>query len=72
MSKRGSSIARRVLYIIAMATIRRKRNGDYVNCVIRNYYDSKLVAKSKKCAIGSIMRKIVNIVFAVLETKRNM
>ena len=66
MSKRGSRIARRILFIIAIASIRHTRNGSIVNSVLKEYYDIKLQSKSKKVAIGALMRKITNIIFAVL------
>src|SRR5690606_20047061 len=38
MSKRGTRIGRRVLYAIALASIRVKRNGVAVNPVLYDYY----------------------------------
>lgn len=41
MSKRGTRIGRRVLYAIALASIRVKRNGVAVNPVLYDYYQKK-------------------------------
>ncbi len=66
MSKRGSSLARRILFNIAVAIVRRTNKGTAINPVVREFYEKKLESKAKKVALGAIMRKIVNIVFAVL------
>ncbi|WP_432405650.1 IS110 family transposase [Wukongibacter sp. M2B1] len=70
MSKRGSAVARRVLFIVALASIRRNRKGEANNPVLRKYYDKKQESKAKKAAIGALMRKITNIIFAVLRNNR--
>lgn len=66
MSKRGSSIARRVLFTVAVAAVRRNNKGEAINPVLREYYEKKLTSKAKKAALGAIMRKMSNIIFAVL------
>ena len=48
ISKRGSRIARRVLFIIAVAAIRTKVNGEPINLVLRDYYLKRLESKPKK------------------------
>lgn len=70
MSKRGSRIGRRVLYAIALASVRTKRNGDAINPVFRDYYQDKKQSKPKKVALGAIMHKISNIIFAVLRDSK--
>jgi hypothetical protein len=70
MSKRGSSLARRVLFNVAVASVRRNKQGAEVNPVIRAFYDRKLVSKVKKSALGAIMRKITNIIFAVIRDNK--
>ncbi|XUW95523.1 IS110 family transposase [Wukongibacter sp. M2B1] len=70
MSKRGSSIARRVLFVVAVAAIRRNNKGEAINPVLREYYEKKLISKSKKSALGAIMRKMTNIIFAVLRDNK--
>jgi transposase len=66
MSKRGSRFARRVIFTVALAVIRSKRNGQAINSTLQAYYQEKIKSKPKKAALGAVMHKIVNIVFAVL------
>ena len=71
MSKRGSRLLRRVIFTTALANIRSKRNGDKTNPVIHEFYHLKCVNKPKKVALGAVMRKLVNIIFAVLRDKKS-
>jgi len=71
MSKRGSRIGRRVLYAIALASVRTKRNGEAINPVLQEYYQEKKVSKPKKVALGAVMHKVSNIIFAVLRDKKH-
>lgn len=66
MSKRGSRIARRALFAVALASIRSNRNGIPLNPVLMAYYKKKCESKAKMVAIGAIMHKLCNIIFAVL------
>jgi transposase len=70
MSKRGSRIGRRVLYAIALASVRTKRNGEAINPVLQEYYQEKKLSKPKKVALGAVMHKVSNIIFAVLRDKK--
>lgn len=70
MSKRGSKIARRVLYAVALVSIRLKRGGQPFNPVLLEYYNNKLKEKEKKVAIGAVMHKLVNYIFAVLREQK--
>lgn len=70
MSKRGSRIARRTLFIITLATIRCNRNGIPSNPVLHDYYKRKCESKAKMVAIGAIMHKLCNIIFAVLRDEK--
>ncbi|QIB27761.1 IS110 family transposase [Caloranaerobacter azorensis] len=70
MSKRGSGYLRRVLFMIALASIRKNRNSQYVNPILYNYYSIKIKSKPKKVALVAIMHKIVNYIFAVLRDKK--
>ncbi len=73
MSKRGSRIARLVLYVGAPASIRTKRNRAAINNpMLYEYYQNKKQSKPKKVALGAIMHKISNIIFAVLRDKNNL
>jgi len=70
MSKRGSRLLRRVLYTIALANIRTKRNNEPCNPVLMEFYKKKSQNKPKKVAIGAIMHKLVFIIFAVLRDRK--
>ena len=67
MSKRGSRIARRVLFMMAVQSIGTTRNGISKNPPIRDYYLEKCQAgKPKMVALGAVMGKLCKIIFAVL------
>lgn len=66
MSKRASSIARRVIHIIALVSIGKTKSGSFNNPVLRQYYDDKCKSKPKKVALGAICHKVCNIIFAIL------
>jgi hypothetical protein len=66
MSKRGSRFARRAIYTIAMVSIGVTRKGTPNNPVLREYYLRKCQAKPKMVALGAVMHKVCNIIFAVL------
>jgi transposase len=70
MSKRGSRLLRRVIFTTALANIRSKRNGDKTNPVLYEFYQKKCINKPKKVALGAVMRKLVNIIFAVMRDKK--
>jgi len=56
MSKRGSRLLRRVLFTIALANIRTKRDKTACNPVLMEYYKNKCQSKPKKVALGAVMR----------------
>lgn len=70
MSKRGSRVLRRVIFTTALANVRRKTNGDKINPVMLAFYQEKCVSKPKKVALGAVMRKLINIIFAVLRDNK--
>jgi len=70
MSKRGSRIARRAIFAAALACIRKKRNGEAINPYLYDYYQKKAAAKPKMVALGAIMHKISNYIFAVLRDEK--
>ncbi len=61
MSKRGSSLARRVLFTVALVCISASNNP-----VLKEYYEKKKQSKAKMVALCAVMHKISNIIFAVL------
>ena len=47
-----------------------RKTGDPVNPVIHSYYAAKCSGKKKKVAVGAVMHKICNYVFAVLRDQK--
>ena len=70
MSKRGSRFARRAIFAVALGSIRKTRNGTAINPYLYNYYKKKSSAKPKMVALGAIMHKVCNIIFAILRDKK--
>jgi transposase len=70
MSKRGSSLARRILYIMAVQGVANARNGQPKNVVLQAYYIDKCRSKPKNVALGAVMHKVCNIVFAMLRDNK--
>lgn len=66
MSKRGSPLARRVIHTMALVSIGLTRNGVANNSVLQEYYLSKCQTKPKMVALGAVMHKVCNIIFAIL------
>ena len=71
MSKRGSSLARRILHMVAINNLKlNKATKVPVNQVIYDYYTNKCASKKKNVAVGAIMHKICNIIFAMLRDNK--
>ena len=71
MSKRGSTLLRRALYLAALAAIRKNRTGKINNPFLKEYYDRKLSqGKPKKVALGACMNKITFYIFATLRNNQ--
>lgn len=70
ISKRGSPYARRCFYVLALQSVSLRKNGEPKNPVIRAYYLEKCKSKAKMTALGAVMHKLCNIVFAVLRDER--
>ena len=71
MSKRGSRIARRVIHTMALISISKNKDGSAKNPVLRDYYLLKCQSKPKMVALGAVMHKVCNIVFAILRDKKD-
>ena len=69
ISKRGTRIGRRALYAIALASVRKTRNGVPINKILLDYYETNLNGKKAKVALVAIMHKILNYIFAVLRNQ---
>ena len=70
MSKRGSPYARRCFYILALQSVSLRKNGEPKNPVLRAFYSEKCKTKTKMTALGAVMHKICNVVFAVLRDEK--
>lgn len=71
LSKRGSSLARRVLHMMAVNNIGLKRDGSHKNPVLREYYDKKCLSKTKMVALSAVIHKLCNIIFAILRDSKS-
>ena len=71
ISKRGTRFGRRVLFTVALSSIRTTRNGDAINPVLRDYYAKKCVNKKKKVALVAVMHKLLHYIFAVLRDEKS-
>ena len=70
MSKRGSPLARRVIHTMALVSIGLTRKGVANNSVLRDYSLSKCQSKPKMVALGAVMHKVCNIIFAILRDEK--
>lgn len=70
ISKRGSRIARRVIYTMSLISISKTKGGSAKNPVIRDYYLKKCESKPKMVALGAVMHKVCNMVFAILRDEK--
>lgn len=71
MSKRGSALARRILHMIAINNLKMEKGTKTpVNPVIYDYYIQKCTHKKKIVAVGAVMHKICNIIFAMLRDNK--
>ena len=71
MSKRGSCLARRILHMVALNNVKvDKGSGTPVNPVVYDYYTRKCSGKKKTVAMGAVMHKICNIIFAMLRDSK--
>lgn len=71
MSKRGSAVARRAIFTIAVVGIGVTRKGIANHPTLRDYYLHKCQSKVKMVALGAVMHKVCNIIFAVLRDNKN-
>lgn len=66
LSKRGSPQVRAALHMAAVSSVSRNRDGTYRNPVLAEYYERKCAEKPCKVARVAVMRKLSNIIYAVL------
>ena len=70
ISKRGSSIARRVIHTLTLQSISSSRTGELKNPVLRDYYLKKCESKPKLVAMGAVSHKVCNMIFAILRENK--
>lgn len=70
LTKRGSNLARKILYNLAIASIKTLRNGAPANPVLLAYYKKLTQSKPKKVGICAVMHKLINHFFAILRDKK--
>jgi len=70
MSKRGSRLARRAIHTIALVSIGKNKSGEPHNHVLSAYYQLKCKSKPKMVALGAVMHKVCNIIFAILRDNK--
>lgn len=70
LSKRGSPQVRAVLHMAAVSSVSRNRDGTYKNPVLAEYYEKKCMEKPKNVARVAVMRKLSNIIYAVLRDRK--
>ena len=70
LTKRGSYLARKILFNIAIASIKTYRNGVPSNSVLLTFYNKLIECKPKKVAICAIMHRLINHFFAILRDKK--
>jgi len=68
--KRGSPYARRCFYVLALQSVSLRTNGEPKNPVLRSYCQEKCNGKAKMTALGAVMHKLCNIVFAILRDEK--
>jgi len=70
MSKRGSPQVRAALHMVAVNSVAVQKKRPACNSVLAAYYKEKIKSKSGKVAMCAVMRKISNIIFAVLRDQQ--
>jgi len=56
--------------MLALQSISLRKNGEPKNPVLRAYYEEKCKTKARMTALGAVMHKVCNIVFAVLRDEQ--
>lgn len=70
MSKRGTKIGRRVLYTLALSSIRKSKSGKPINTVLYHFYNEQLSSKKKKkVRIVAVMNKLLRYIYSVLKNQ---
>ncbi len=70
MSKRGTAIGRRALYVLALGSIKKNKNGKPTNLILHEFYNKTLINKKKKVRLGAVMNKLLRYIFSVLKNQK--
>lgn len=70
ISKRGSRIARKVLYQISLLCIRDKNNGIPYNPILKEFYTKVSTRKPRKVAQVAVMSKLTKYIFSILTAEK--
>lgn len=70
ISKRGSRLLRRALNLVACRSVSKTRKDEYVNPILRAYYEQKCQAKPKMVALTAVAHKLIYIIFAVVRNNQ--
>lgn len=70
MSKRGSPQVRAALHMVAVNSVAAQKQRPICNPILAAYYNEKCKSKPGKVAMCAVMRKISNIIFAVLRDQK--
>lgn len=70
ISKRGSPHVRKIPHTLAKNNVFNTCNGKCRNPVLQKYYNTKIQDKPYKVVMCSVMRKLINIIFAVLRDQK--
>lgn len=69
ISKRGSSLLRKVLFMVAVSNVSVRKDKEPSNPYLHAYYKQKCVNKPKKVALVAVMHKLILYIFAVLRNQ---
>lgn len=70
ISKRGAPRLRSALYMAALLSVTKYKNGKYANKVLYDYYHMKRESKPGNVALGAVMHKLVRIIYSVLKNQK--
>ena len=69
ISKRGSRLLRKVLFMVVVANISCRKDKKPANPYLYEYYKQKCINKPKKVALVAVMHKLILYIFAVLRNQ---
>ena len=70
ISKKGSSLARKMLRMAVQNSVYATKKGEPANPVLAEYFQAKANEKAPKVAETAVMRKLTAIIFAVMRDRK--